>query len=134
MHNCILEEFTINFELEPTFEIVHLDYSDSKLDNLVISNQVVADQVKEDHYNMHFATWELAFILVEHIKEPLKGYKVPVRCKHFIQVILVVDQRQQRFEHQFKDSQFDFKQQDKMADQIRLITFLKPNFLNLFFS
>ena len=46
---------------------------------------------------MHFATWELAFILVEHIKEPLKGYKVPVRYKHFIQVILVVDQRQQGF-------------------------------------
>ena len=53
---------------------------------------------------MHFATWELAFILVEHIKEPLKGYKVPVRYTYFMQVILVVDQRQQGFEHQFKDS------------------------------
>ena len=56
---------------------------------------------------MHFATLDLAFILVEHIKEPLKGYKVPVRYTYFIQVILVVDQRQLGFEHQFKDSCFD---------------------------
>ena len=52
---------------------------------------------------MHFATFDLASILMEDIKELLMRYKlvILVRIKYFIQVILVVDQRQQGFEHQF---------------------------------
>jgi hypothetical protein len=62
---------------------------------------------------MHFATLELAFMLMEHIKEPLMGYKVLMRYTYFIQVILLVDQRQRGFEHQIKDSCFELENYDR---------------------